>query len=72
MNMLIDNFYPVGLDVVRQTISESKLANPIDMGSFTVYHGTRFGAPIVIAEHRDQKAGELSGIWYATELGVGK
>jgi hypothetical protein len=35
------------------------------MGAFTVHHGTRFGQPIVIAEHHDQKPDELSAVWYS-------
>jgi len=60
-----EDFYALDAKMVKQTISESVLQSSIDMGAFTVHHGTRFGQPIVIAEHHDQKSDELSAVWYA-------
>jgi hypothetical protein len=62
-----ENFHAVDAAAASQTIAESKIDSAIDMGLFIVHHGTRYGAPIVIAEHKDQQADQLSGIWYATE-----
>ena len=61
-----DHFHPVDADNVRQTMAESDLDpdSSIDMGGFTIHHGTRYGAPIIIVEHHDQQPDELSGIWY--------
>lgn len=59
-----EHFHAVDADTCKQTIAESKLDYSIDMGGFTVHHGTRHGAPIVIAEHHAQKADELSGVWF--------
>lgn len=62
----IEHFHAVDAETVCQTIAESDLDHDstIDMGGFTIHHGTRGGAPIVIVEHHDQQADELSGIWY--------
>ena len=57
-----ENFHAVDADTLKQTMAESHLEYSIDMGAFTVHHGTRHGAPIIIAEHLNQKADELSGI----------
>ena len=54
----------VDAEIVRQTIQESKIEHSIDMGAFTIHHGTRDGSEIVIAEHYDQQADELSAIWF--------
>jgi hypothetical protein len=59
-----EHFYAVDTTICKQTMAESKLEYSIDMGAFTVHHGTRSGVPIIIAEHHDQKADELSAIWY--------
>ena len=59
-----EDFYAVDRRTVKQTMAESVLEYSIDMGAFTVHHGKRNGRPIVIAEHHDQKADELSGIWF--------
>jgi hypothetical protein len=62
--MTVKHFHAVDAQTVRQTIAESDLECPVDMGAFTVYHGTRYGAPIVIVEHHDQQPDELSAIWF--------
>ena len=62
---LPEGFHAADATVTRQTISESILEYSIDCGSFTIHHGKRDGLPIVIAEHHNQKAEELSGIWYS-------
>jgi hypothetical protein len=59
-----EHFHAVDAATCKQTIDESEIQYSIDMGSFTVHHGTREGTPIVIAEHNKQHADELSGIWY--------
>jgi hypothetical protein len=59
-----ENFYAVSAATVKQTIAESVITYSIDMGSFTVFHGSRDGQPIIIAEHHDQKPDELSAVWY--------
>lgn len=60
-----EDFYALDAKTVKQTISESVIQTSIDMGAFTIHHGTRDGQPIVIAEHHDQKADELSAVWYS-------
>lgn len=62
-----EHFYAVDSATCKQTIAESQLEYSIDMGSMTVHHGTRYGSPIVIVEHHDQQADELSGIWFDEE-----
>jgi hypothetical protein len=59
-----EHFHAVDAATCKQTMAESHLEYSIDMGGFTLHHGTRNGAPIVIAEHHNQKADELSGIWF--------
>jgi len=59
-----EHFHAVDAETARQTIAESTLKYSIDMGGFTVHHGTRDGAPIIIVEHHDQQPDQLSGIWY--------
>lgn len=58
------NFYGVDAEITRQTIQESEIDYSIDMGAFTIHHGTREGGEIVIAEHHNQKSTELSAIWF--------
>jgi len=60
----VEHFHPVGKATCQETMAESEIEYSIDMGSFNLHHGTRHGAPIVIAEHHNQQADELSGIWY--------
>lgn len=57
-------FHAVDAATCAQTIEESDLDFSICMGRFTIHQGRRYGAPIVIAEHHDQKTDELSGVWY--------
>jgi hypothetical protein len=59
-----EHFHAVDAETVRQTIEESNLDYSVDMGAFVVHHGTRYGIPILIAEHNNQQADELSGIWF--------
>jgi hypothetical protein len=60
----VEHFHAVDAATCKQTMAESHLEYSIDMGGFTLHHGTRFSAPIIIAEHHSQKADELSGIWF--------
>lgn len=59
-----EHFHAVDAQTLRQTIQESDLQYSMDMGSFTVHHGKRYGKPIVIVEHHNQQADQLSGIWF--------
>lgn len=59
-----EHFHAVDLATCKQTLAESEIEYSVDMGCFTIHHGIRWGAPIVIAEHHDQKTDELSGVWY--------
>ena len=63
--MAAKNFYAVSIETLHRTIEESEIDYSIDMGSFIVHHGTRDNTPIVIAEHKNQQANELSGVWFA-------
>lgn len=60
----VENFHAVPTATCQQTIAESLIVHSIDMGAFTIHHGFREGAPIIIAQHHNQRAGELSGIWF--------
>jgi hypothetical protein len=62
--LTVEHFYHVDAATCEQTLAESDIEYSIDMGRFTIHHGVRWGAPIVIAEHHDQKTDELSGVWY--------
>ena len=62
--LAVEHFHAVDAATCKQTLAESEIVNSIDMGGFTLHHGARHGAPIVIAEHHEQQADELSGIWY--------
>lgn len=62
--LCVEQFHAVDANTCKQTMAESHLEYSIDMGGFTLHHGTRHGAPIIIAEHHNQKANELSGIWF--------
>jgi hypothetical protein len=62
--LTVENFHAVDADTLKQTMAESLLEYSIDMGGFALHHGTRHGAPIVIAEHHNQQADELSGVWF--------
>ncbi|HZG20590.1 MAG TPA: hypothetical protein VE092_11285 [Herbaspirillum sp.] len=68
--MNAESFYAVDADVVRQTEAESELIYSINMGAFTIHHGYRDGVPITIAEHHNQQASQLSGIWLAQSDGT--
>lgn len=59
-----ENFHAVDAATCKQTMAESHLDYSIEMGTFTVHHGSRHGAPIIITEHHNQEADELSGIWF--------
>ncbi|MHA4870069.1 hypothetical protein ACXZ1M_20475 [Duganella sp. PWIR1] len=58
------HFHAVDTATLRQTLAESQLEYSIDMGGFTVHHGTRYGAPIVIAENHGDVADALHGVWF--------
>lgn len=62
--LTVEHFHAVDADTCKQTMAESQLEYSIDMGGFTLHHGTRYGAPIIIAQHHNQQADELSGIWF--------
>lgn len=62
--LAVEHFHAVDAETVRQTIAESQLEYSIDMGAFTVHHGTRDCAPIIIIEHHDQQPDQLSGVWF--------
>lgn len=62
-----EHFRAVDAATCRQTMGESELEYSIEMGAFTVHHGTRYGTPIIIVQHHNQKADELSGIWFDEE-----
>lgn len=59
-----EHFHAVGAEITQQTIEESQIEYSVDMGGFTIHYATRNGAPIVIVEQHNQKANQLSGIWY--------
>jgi hypothetical protein len=71
VSLNLEHFHAVTAAVVKQTILESQLVHSIDMGNFTVHHGTREGNPVVIVEHHNQGAEELSGVWF-DETGNGR
>ncbi|UUZ64272.1 hypothetical protein LP417_03520 [Polaromonas sp. P1-6] len=63
--MVMEHLYCTDAEATQQTISESDLTYSIDLGrGFTVHHGTRDGLPIVVVECQDQKADELSCVWF--------
>jgi hypothetical protein len=62
--LLAEHFYAVHKNTAQETKAESRIEHSIDMGSFTVNHGTRFGAPIMIVEHNTHGANDLDAIWY--------
>jgi hypothetical protein len=62
--LTVEHFHAVDIATVKQTMAESQLEYSIDMGAFTVHHGTRHGAAIIIAKHHNQKTDELSGVWF--------
>lgn len=62
--LTVENFHAVDADTCKQTLAESHIEYSIEMGAFTIHHGIRHGAPIIVSEHHNQKADELSGIWY--------
>jgi len=53
-----------------QTLAESEIEYSTNMGFFTIHHGMRYGAPIVIAEHHNQRIDQLSGVWYDASFGT--
>lgn len=62
-----EHFHAVDAATCKQTMAESELEYSIEMGAFTVHHGTRYGTPIIIVQHHNQKADALSGIWFDDE-----
>jgi hypothetical protein len=61
----IEHFHAVDAETCKQTIEESKIEYSTDMGrGVIIHHGMRYGSPVVIAEYENQKADELSGIWF--------
>lgn len=63
--MAMEHLYCLDAEVTQQTIAESKLTYSIDLGrGFTVHHGTRHGAPIIVVECDGQNPDELSCVWF--------
>lgn len=62
--LTVEHFHAVDAATCQQTLAESVIKYSIDMGSFTVHHGTRDGAQVVVVEHNDQQPDQLSAIWY--------
>ncbi|WP_136417740.1 hypothetical protein [Herbaspirillum sp. ST 5-3] len=61
----LENFYAVDAETVRQTLAESEISHSIALADRVVaHHGMRFREPIVIVEIIDQRADELSAVWY--------
>lgn len=60
----LEHLHAVDAQTVRQTIAESEIDSSIDMGAFSVHHGSRDGARIVIVEHHNQRPDELSAVWF--------
>lgn len=62
--LTVEHFHAVDAATCQQTLAESVIEYSIDMGGFTVHHGTRDGAQIVVVEHNDQQPDQLSAVWY--------
>jgi len=60
----IDHLHCVDKATCKQTLAESVLEYSIDCGAFTVHHGVRENAPIIVIEHHNQQPDQLSAIWY--------
>jgi hypothetical protein len=43
---------------------ETTISHSRNMGAFTIHHGHRFGAPIVIVENHGDGPSDESAIWY--------
>jgi len=63
-SLTAEQFYAVDATTCQQTLAESDIEYSIDMGGFTVHHGTRDGTRIVVVEHNDQRPDQLSAVWY--------
>jgi hypothetical protein len=65
LNLLaLDSFHATDTEVTLQTIDDSKISHSTRMAGFTVHHGAREGAPIVIVENDDHGPEALSAIWF--------
>jgi len=62
--LAVEYLHAVDAATCQQTLAESVIDYSIDMGRYTVHHGTREGAPIVVVEHHDQQPDQLSAVWY--------
>jgi hypothetical protein len=62
--LAVEQFHAVDAATCAQTLAESIVEYSIDMGSFTVHHGTRDGIQIVVVAHHDQQPDQLSAVWY--------
>jgi hypothetical protein len=61
-----DCFSYFGLEILKQTISESDLSLSCDIGNnITMQYGTRDGSPIWIMQNTDPEG--MSAAWYDTE-----
>jgi hypothetical protein len=58
--------HPVDHATVRATLAEPEttISHSRNMGAFTIHHGHRFGAPIVIVENHGDGPSDESAIWY--------
>lgn len=63
-SLTAEHFHAVDIATCKQTLAESVIEYSIDMGGFTVHHGTRSGAPIVVVENSNQQPDQLSAVWY--------
>jgi trimethylamine:corrinoid methyltransferase-like protein len=62
--LTVEHLHAVDAATCQQTLAESDIEYSVDMGGFTVHHGTRSGAPIVVAENSNRQPGQLSAVWY--------
>jgi hypothetical protein len=60
--MAAEHLHGVTSDVLKQTLEESQIEHTFDFDAFTIYHGTRYGSPIVIAQPNDENC--LGAVWY--------
>jgi hypothetical protein len=65
-----EHLHCVDRAVIEQTVEESRIEHSFEFDTFTIHHGIRYDAPVVIVEPADRTA--LGAIWYDQTMNRGR
>ena len=64
-----EHLHRVNRTVIEQTFTEAEIVHSFVFAAFSIHHGVRYGAPIVIVEPTDKSA--AGAIWYDESIAGG-